>query len=105
LTISPGWFGYDLLVNKQIVDAKTTAVLRYDGKAWVEAAHVPYAVKANRLELAVPRALLGLDNRDAFTFDFHWADNPAALDTPISLCTRGDSAPNRRFNYRCIWKK
>jgi hypothetical protein len=27
------------------------------------------------------------------------------LKDPISLCLAGDSAPNRRFNYRCIWKK
>jgi hypothetical protein len=100
-----GWFGYDFLVNKQLTDLKTTAVLRYDGKAWVEAAQVPFAVQGNKLELAIPRTLPGLGDRDAFTFDFHWADNPSVLDTPISLCTHGDSAPNRRFNYRCIWKK
>ena len=57
-----------------------------------------------RLELAVPRKLLGLKG-DAFSFDFHWCDNPIDLKDPISLCTSGDSAPNRRFNYRCIWKK
>jgi hypothetical protein len=51
------------------------------------------------LEMAVPRKLLGLTG-DAFTFDFHWCDNPT-----ISLCVSGDSAPNRRFNYRCSWRK
>ena len=30
--------------------------------------------------------------------------NPANLSDPISLCTSGDSTPNRRFNYRFIWK-
>ncbi len=61
-----------------------------------------YAGKA--LEVAVPRKLLGLLG-DAFTFDFKWADNPTDLNDPISLCTTGDTAPNRRFNYRCIWKR
>ena len=41
----------------------------------------------------------------SITFDFHWCDNPADLTDPISLCVNGDSAPNRRFNYRCIWRK
>ena len=57
----------------------------------------------NALELAMPRKLLGLKG-DAFTFDFHWCDNLTDLKDPISLCTSGDSAPNRRFNYRLIWK-
>ena len=42
---------------------------------------------------------------DAFSFDFHWCDNPADLKDLISLSVNGDSAPNRRFNYRCIWRK
>ena len=51
-----------------------------------------------------PRSLIGLAG-DAMSFDFHWCDNPADLKDPISLCTSGDSAPNRRFNYRCVWEK
>ena len=39
------------------------------------------------------------------TFDFKWADNPGELVDPISICTHGDTAPNRRFNYRFIWNK
>jgi hypothetical protein len=42
---------------------------------------------------------------DAFTIDFKWIDNPAELRDPVSLCTDGDAAPNRRFNYRLIWEK
>ena len=59
-------------------------------------------VKGAELALAIPRDALGLTG-DAFTFDFKWADNPADLVDPISLCTAGDTAPNRRFNYRFIW--
>ena len=72
--------------------------------AWVEAARLKYRYSGKALEMAVPRKLLGLKG-DAFTFDFHWCDNPTDLKDPISLCTSGDSAPNRRFNYRCIWKQ
>jgi hypothetical protein len=64
---------------------------------------VEMAYAGRRLELAIPMEMLGLQG-EAFTFDFHWADNPADLETPISWCVNGDSAPNRRFNYRCIWK-
>jgi hypothetical protein len=91
----------------KIVDDKTTTLMRHDPTSpdkWVEEAQLPYRYSGNKLEIAVPRKLLGLQG-DALGFDFHWCDNPVDLKDPISLCTGGDSAPNGRFNYRCIWKK
>lgn len=103
-----GWHGYDFLINKKIKDDKTTALMRYDANAagdhWIEIAELTYRYNGNALELSVPRSILGLKG-DGFTFDYHWADNPEDLETPISLSVNGDSAPNRRFNYRSIWKK
>ncbi len=103
-----GWNGYDFIINKHVVDNGKTTVMRYDASSpdlpWVEAATVDYRYAGKALELAVPRKLLGLTG-DATTFDFHWCDNPSDLDDPISLCVAGDSAPNRRFNYRCIWNR
>jgi hypothetical protein len=103
-----GWHGYDYLINQRVVDDKTTTISRYApsdlGGSWIEIARLNYRYTGKALELAVPRKLLGLKG-DAFTFDFHWADNPTDLKDPISLCISGDSAPNRRFNYRCIWKE
>ena len=102
-----GWYGYDYLVNQRVVDNQTTTLRRYapqaGGGSWVEAARLKYRYAGKALELAVPRKLVGLKG-DAFSFDFHWCDNPADLQDPISLCTSGDSAPNRRFNYRLIWR-
>ena len=103
-----GWYDYDYLINLRVIDDKTTTIQRYapnaPGGPWVEVARLKYRYAGKALEMAVPRKLLGLKG-DAFTFDFHWCDNPTDLKDPISLCTSGDSAPNRRFNYRCIWKK
>jgi len=103
-----GWYGYDLLVNRRVVDAKTTTVMRWKpspgGGAWVETARVHFRAAGSRLELALPRALLGVKG-SAGAFDFKWADNPDELKDPISLCTTGDTAPNRRFAYRCLWKR
>jgi len=105
---STGWYGYDYLVNKSVVDEDTTTLMRFDPESqedlWVEVAQLDYRYSRKRLELAVPRRRLGLSG-DAFSFDFHWCDNPVALEDPISLCTDGDSAPNRRFNYRCLWRR
>ena len=102
------WFGYDYIVNKRVTDSKRTIIMRYDpistSDLWMAAGTVSYRCAGNKLELALPRRLLGLRG-NALEFDFHWADNPPDLNDPISLCVSGDSAPNRRFNYRCIWNK
>lgn len=104
---STGWYGYDYLINKSVKDDRTTTLMRYDAASgqWKQIAELPFRYAGNRLEVSVPRALLGLDGRDAFVFDFKWTDNCGELVDPISMCTDGDTAPNRRFNYRCIWKK
>ncbi len=99
---STGWYGYDVLINQRVIDKTTTTLMRWEDGAWAEKTPLPLAYNGNALELAVPREQLGLSG-EAITFDFHWSDNPADLKDPISLCTHGDSAPNRRFNYRCIW--
>ncbi|MCK5860952.1 MAG: hypothetical protein KAH38_00615, partial [Candidatus Hydrogenedentes bacterium] len=103
-----GWYGYDFLINKKIASDKITTVLKYDSDApaasWKKIAEISYRAAGSRIELAVPREALDLSG-DALSFDFHWCDNPEELKDPISLCTHGDSAPNRRFNYRCIWNK
>ncbi|HNR32555.1 MAG TPA: hypothetical protein PKI11_16820, partial [Candidatus Hydrogenedentes bacterium] len=103
-----GWHGYDYLVNYKVVDETVTRLMRYDADAgdtpWTEVTQLPYRYAGKALELAIPRQKLGLEG-DAITFDFKWADNPADLKDPISLCVNGDTAPNRRFNYRCIWKQ
>lgn len=103
---STGWYGYDYLINKTVVDGKSTELKRYDEKSgeWVTVGVLPYCIKDKCLELAVNRDVLGLVG-DTFVFDFKWVDNPSELKDPISLCVNGDAAPNRRFNYRCIWKK
>jgi len=103
-----GWYGYDYLINKKVVDEKTTTLMGYDsgnpGNPWVEKAKLNYRYNGKGLEVAIPRNLLGLTG-NTFSFDFKWSDNPADMKDPISLCLNGDAAPNRRFNYRCIWGK
>lgn len=105
---STGWFGYDFLINQLVISDTKTTLARYNpdntDNPWAAQGTLEYSHGEKALEVAVPRALLGLPG-DALTFDFHWCDNPAELKDPISLCTHGDSAPNRRFNYRCVWKK
>ena len=103
---STGWYGYDYIINRAVKNERTTTLMRWDAEnaAWAEVADVAMRYADNQLELTLPREALNLTG-DEFVVDFKWADNPAGLDDPISLCLEGDTAPNRRFNYRLIWKK
>ncbi len=103
---STGWCGYDYVVNLQVLDDRHTTLQRYDmaDGQWKQVTQVSYATEGNKMEIQIPRKILGLAG-NTFSFDFKWCDNPSSLEDALSLCTEGDSAPNRRFNYRCIWHK
>ena len=103
---STGWYGYDYIINRAVKNERTTTLMRWDAEnaAWAEVADVAMRYADNQLELTLSREALNLTS-DEFVVDFKWADNPAGLEDPISLCLEGDTAPNRRFNYRLIWKK
>jgi len=96
-----GWHGYDYLVNAPVIDAQTTT-LRRATRGWdlPTTAHIPYRSKGNQLELQIPRRDLGLDGNRPISVDFHWADNIQRTDDITPFALSGDSAPNRRFNYR-----
>ena len=94
------WHGYDYLVNWQVLDEKFTLVTKnLGGWNWGDGVRVPYRVAGNKMEIAIPRKALGLPDGD-FTLDFHWADNIQKPDDIIEFAVSGDSAPDRRFNYR-----
>lgn len=99
-----GWFGYDYLINKNVKSNNVTTLMEYNGYKWIQLADVNYSNGEKELEVAIPRSLLKL-NQNKLVLDFKWADNPEDLNDPISFCVNGDTAPNRRFNYRFIWEK
>ncbi len=101
---STGWYGYDLLINKNVISDDSTEVLKWDGSKWISEGNSFFKVAGNKLELSVSKEIMGVTGNSA-TFDFKWTDNPGELVDPISICTHGDTAPNRRFNYRFIWNK
>ena len=93
-----GWNGYDLMVNRTAPTTTRLAVHRFSAGKWTEVERVNYSVKGPDLELALPRSLFG--NDALLRFDFKWADNAQKDDEIIEFSLHGDSAPDRRFNYR-----
>lgn len=95
-----GWQGYDVVANLQVAE-KTAGLHRLtDGWTPALAAQIPYAAKDKRLELAIPRAALGLTPACAVSLDFKWADNIQKTGDIAEFFISGDVAPDRRFNYR-----
>lgn len=91
--------GYDYAVNAGPVGEKTTTLSRYAGGKWRKMGQASYRKAGNRLMIQVPRAAIGQAGREV-ALDFHWADNAGSDGDVSRFFTAGDSAPNRRFNYR-----
>ena len=53
------------------------------------------------MEIRVPRSDIGQGSgTDPVKFDFKWSDNIQNDNDIIEFSVSGDSAPDRRFNYR-----
>jgi hypothetical protein len=96
-----GWVGYDFVVNRGAVGPQVTTLQRNIGGAycWGTPVLVNYRAAGNELELAIPRAALGITKLPA-TIDFKWADNIQQTGEASDFTLNGDAAPNDRFNYR-----
>ena len=96
---STGWLGYDYLVNHEVTGDTTTRIEGWKDGTWQAVGRATYRVNGNGLELALSRDLVGEAGGDP-AFDFHWADNIRSFKGIAELGLNGDSAPNRRWNYR-----
>ncbi|RKX46909.1 MAG: hypothetical protein DRP64_02525, partial [Verrucomicrobia bacterium] len=99
---STGWEGYDYVLNRSPGTGLTTLEQTASGWNWsAVSSEIEYAVSGNEIEIRVPRSLIGQSGGfDPVGLDFHWADNIQADDDIIEFAISGDSAPNRRFDYR-----
>lgn len=96
---STGWLGYDILVNHDVLNGAETVVKRWNAGEWAQIGTATYRVDGNSLELSISREVVE-ETDSAPSFDFHWADNIQNFDGIQELGINGDSAPNRRWNYR-----
>lgn len=93
-----GWNGYDLIINRSAPNAEGLSVHRIKDGRSIELPRVPYAVTGTELELSLPRAWFGAAAQ--LRVDFKWADNQQKDGDVVEFSINGDSAPDRRFNYR-----
>jgi hypothetical protein len=93
-----GFQGYDYLVGAGGVSSGKTPLAHWDGKAWQTAGSAQLASSGAELELRIDKSLLHLGA--APSIDFHWADNIRSLTDVSEFFLNGDSAPDRRFDFR-----
>jgi hypothetical protein len=97
-----GWSGYDFMVNR-MADAggKFWLEKNLGGWQWQKVTPVEFRVQGHELQLAIPRAALGLAAGDTrVKFDFKWADNLQHPGDVMDFYLSGDVSPPARFNYR-----
>lgn len=89
-----GWNGYDYVINRMPQEKLTSLEKLSNEGIRSTSKFVPFAYHNNMLEVKIP---LLPEWKDQIAFDFHASDN-----APLTrnFFTRGDHAPNRRFNYR-----
>ena len=108
--IETGWKGYDYCLNYLNPTSDSQGIASHatsTGWEWEDAGIFDYAVNGNKMEIRVPRSVLGLTASDKLDFEFKWADNNLVdrmSDDPqvtriLSLYVDGDAAPGGRFNF------
>jgi len=96
---STGWLGYDAIVNQDVLSDTETTLKTWQAETWKTVATLAYRVNGNGLEVCIPRAMIEKKS-GPLSVDFHWADNIQGFTDVSELGLNGDSAPNRRWNYR-----
>ncbi|MGC9326263.1 MAG: hypothetical protein ACP5I1_01385, partial [Candidatus Hinthialibacter sp.] len=96
-----GWLGYDFVANLETISERESTLKTWQNRSWATAAKIPFRVNGNGMELAIPRRWIGREKGNP-SLDFHWADNIQSFKGVSELGVNGDSAPNRRWNYRFI---
>jgi len=97
------WEGFEYVINR-INPTATKAVLErskgitQEKWQWETAGTVDYKRTDNVLQIAVPRTMLGLNDKDV-TFNFKWSDNMQTEGDILDFYQNGDVAPGGRFTF------
>jgi hypothetical protein len=93
-----GWEGYDYMLNRTAPSTGAAALEHStSGWNWETVEEAVFRAAGSEIELAIPRAVIGLDH--GIEFEFKWADNIQKEGDVLEFTLSGDAAPNNRFNY------
>jgi len=100
--IKTGWEGYDYIINRlNPSDGKMLVEKHLRDFDWTNVGFATYTVSGNKMQVKVPKTLLGINGK--LDFEFKWSDNMQNIDI-MDFYENGDTAPLGRLNYRYIEK-
>lgn len=99
-----GWYGYDYIVNYRAEGDNVTTVAAYTGEDGAYgftalAETVSYGVENNKMMIAVPLSMLGIEDYLSINLEFKVADSDTIYDEMEDFYCDGDAAPLGRLNY------
>ena len=92
------WEGFNYIINRENPGEKASLEKSSGGWNWEKTADIDYKIYGNQLQIAIPRAALGIDGGD-FTVRFKWNDNMQEDGNIMDFYNNGDTAPGGRFCY------
>lgn len=95
-----GWNGYDYVINRvNPKNGKAIIERNIENRwEWEVVAEVPFIVRNNKLEIAIPRQVLHQLNKK-IDIEFKWSDNMQENGNIMDFYVNGDTAPSGRFNF------
>lgn len=96
----PNWEGFQYVLNRNNVASDVTRLEKSKGGWDWEVANdfVAYRVNSNKMEIAIPRSSLGLqDTGRKINIIFKWSDNIDSNGDILKFYQDGDTLPNARF--------
>lgn len=97
-----GWEGYEFRVDRYGASDEATLSSSNGAWAWTDLGAVAYKVAGHRMEIAIPRALLGLQPGEKMDLEFKWIDSPVTPGDIMDLYLNGEAAPSGRFNFHYL---
>ncbi len=97
-----GWEGYDFVINRLNPNKKAVLEKTEASWNWQKVGELEYSLSENKLELKVPKSLLGIDGKP--DFEFKWSDNMQQQGDIMDFWVNGDVAPAGRSNFHFIVK-
>lgn len=93
------WETFEYIVNRAAPTDKFAALEKSKGGwNWEKVGDVEYALSGNRLQIKIPRVMLGITG--PFTVNFKWSDHMQTDGDIMDFYISGDVAPGGRFKYQ-----